>query len=141
MRKAIGFLLALTLAAGLALLAPSARATDGEWDGCFICRPHDFGTDPDQKCWQVGHDGSGAGTHCEQRYFGGFGGHLCIVSGFQCSNSNVGGGPEGCWAESCWGGADDPGGGWGGGGGGGSCHVQYGSYCPAECMSCTYYYY
>ena len=33
------------------------------------------------------------------------------------------------------------GGGSGGGGGGGACSIPYGNLCPAECFSCTYYYY
>jgi len=33
------------------------------------------------------------------------------------------------------------GGGGGGGGGAGGCEVEHGTLCPAECMSCTYFYY
>lgn len=43
-------------------------------------------------------------------------------SGVQCN------GQSGCSAD-------------GDGGGGGSCHIPYGELCPAECMSCTYFYY
>lgn len=51
------------------------------------------------------------------------------------------------WCTTSWNGAlwQCNGGGYcspgGGSGGGGNCHIPYGDGCPAECMSCTYYYY
>lgn len=131
------FLSALCLGLALLLHTAPAGATDGDWAGCFVCHPHDFGTDPDYKCYQVGNGQSGTGTQCSQRYL--MGGHTCWTEGGACFNVNSGG-DEGCWAEDCWSWNDGPGGGRGGGGGN-ECHVQSGSYCPASCMSCTYFYY
>lgn len=104
--------------AGL-LVAASPGSAGGGW-GCWICESHDFGTDPDSICMQVGHQEYGEGTYCQDYYE--FGGHVCGTNGDACYNEDAGGG----------------GGGGSAGGGGGSCVVQWGEGCPAECSSCTH---
>lgn len=105
--------------AGL-LVAASPGSAEGwatGW-GCFQCYPHGFGTDPDDKCWQVGHRENGVATFCENEYL--FGRHYCNMSGGACYNEDAGGGSGGGSAS-----------------GGGSCVVPWGEACPAECSSCT----
>ncbi len=119
----------------LALLAsgPPLHATD--YYGCFVCIPVGGVASNSSKCWMVGDNENGDGIECDQNYD--MLGWLCQTYGGPCNNGNSGGGLYGCWAEDCW----SSGGGGGGGGGGGSCSVQTGTLCPAECFSCTYWYY
>lgn len=130
------FCFCLALVTGLLMLPPAASPTDWSGWGCFTCLPHDFGVSPDDKCWQVAAGEHGDGIFCEQHYILE---HICRTTGGSCY---TGGSGSGCWGDECWTGGS-PGGGPGGGGGGsgGSCHILFGSFCPAECFSCTYFYY
>lgn len=106
----------------LLMAVTCAGAGYADWQtglGCFVCLPHDFGVDSDDKCWFVGHEENGDGTSCQNPYF--IDGHVCIITGDPCFNVNVNGG----------------GGGGSAGGSGSSCVVPFGSGCPAECSSCT----
>ncbi len=126
-----GRLVAIVLpAAFLALVVAWAAPAFAEgwatgW-GCFTCKTHNPGTDPDYKCWFVGDNQTGQGIHCDDEWI--VGGHVCVLSGGQCLNTD--------WNEGGGGGGS----GGGGGGGGSSCSIRPGAWCPAECPSCATYF-
>lgn len=108
----------LALSLGLFSLASLGQAA-GWMTGCFLCLPHNFGVDADDKCKMVGHQEYGDGWQCKDEYV--LGAHICMLSGGSCYNEDAGGGGEGGSA----------------GNGGEGCVVPLGAGCPAECSSCT----
>ena len=112
--------------------APRAEGWDTTCDNCYL-GTNNFG-EPDAQCcldgrcdtWQNDPD------YYLEKY------HM------EWCTSWVNEDPPGVFTAGCDGTSNSctaTGGGVGGGGGGGACNIQWGDVCPAECFSCTHYYY
>ena len=46
----------------------SVSQAAGWMTGCFLCLPHNFGVDADDKCKMVGHQENGDGWQCKDEF-------------------------------------------------------------------------